>query len=149
MMEVILLEKIHNLGELGEVVRVRNGYARNFLLPQKKAMVASEEAKLRVEERRAELAAEEGKRLEAAKARADLCPKEVKVMALAMEDGKLYGSVSPADVAEALVQSGGKVEKAEVVMEVIKELGEFVVGVVLHAEVRFEVRVEVVGGEGS
>ena len=94
-MEVILLEKIQNLGDLGELVNVKNGYARNYLIPQKKAVRATDDAKALVEERRRALAEEESKRLEAAKARAELAIKAISLVRLCSEEGRLYGSVTP------------------------------------------------------
>lgn len=149
-MDIILLEKIQNLGDLGDTVKVANGYARNFLIPQKKAMRATTEAKARVEERRRQLAAEESKRLDVARARTDLGIREITVTRLAGEAGKLYGSVSPADIAEALTEAGCRIEKAEVFQPdgPIKQTGEFTADVILHPEVRFEVKITVLG-EGS
>ena len=146
-MEIILLEKIRNLGDLGDTVKVANGYARNFLIPGKKAMRATEEAKAEVEERRRQLAEEESKRQEVARARADLAVREVTITRLAGESGKLYGSVSPADIAEALTEAGCRIEKSEILQPdgPIKQPGEFVAEVILHPEVRFEVKVTVLG----
>lgn len=144
-MEIILLEKIRNLGDLGETVRVANGYARNYLIPQKKAMLATAEAKAVVEERRRQLAEEESNRLEVAQARAGLLEREITVTRLAGEGGKLYGSVSPADIAQALSEGGSAVDKAEVEQTdgPIKHTGRFAAEVVLHPEVRFTVQVSV------
>ncbi len=150
-MEIILLEKVQNLGDLGEVVRVANGYARNFLIPQKKAMRATDEAKIEVEARRRQLAEEESKRREVAQARADLAIRAVTFTRLAGEGGKLYGSVSPADIAEALSDSGTRVEKAEVFQPdgPIKQTGEFAAEVILHAEVRFRMQITVLAEHGA
>ena len=151
-MEIILLEKIRNLGDLGETVKVANGYARNYLLPRKKAMRATEEAKAEVEERRRQLAQEESKRLEVAQARADLAVRQISVTRLAAgESGTLYGSVSPADIAEALNEAGTQVEKSEIVQPdgPIKQLGEFEAEVILHPEVRFTLKITVLPGEGN
>ncbi len=150
-MEIILLEKIQNLGDLGDTVKVANGYARNFLIPQKKAMRATDEAKARVDERRRQLAEEESKRMEVAQARADLALREVTVTRLAGEAGKLYGSVSPADIAEALTEAGCRIEKAEIFQPggPIKQTGAFAADVILHPEVRFEVKITVLGEGGS
>ncbi|MEM7195987.1 MAG: 50S ribosomal protein L9 [Pseudomonadota bacterium] len=150
-MEIILLEKIQNLGDLGEVVNVKNGYARNYLIPQKKAVLATEDAKAKVEERRRQLAEEEGKRLEGAKARAELAVKEISLTRLCSEEGKLYGSVSPADIAEAMTEAGTNIEKSEVFLPEgpIKQTGEFSADVILHPEVRFAVTVSVAGEEGE
>ncbi len=150
-MEVILLEKIQNLGDLGELVKVKNGYARNFLIPQKKAVRATEDAKALVEDRRRQLAEEESKRLEAAQARAELAVKEVSVTRLCSEEGKLYGSVSPADIAETLTEAGTRIEKSEVFLPEgpIKQTGAFEADIILHPEVRFQVVVNVVGEHGE
>ncbi len=147
MMEIILLEKIQNLGDLGDTVKVANGYARNFLIPQKKAMLATTEAKARVEDHRRQLADEESNRMEVAKARADLGLREITVTRLAGETGKLYGSVSPSDIAEAMNEAGCRIEKLEIFQPdgPIKQTGEFTAVVILHPEVRFEVKVTVVG----
>ncbi len=144
-MEIILLEKIRNLGDLGETVKVANGYARNFLIPQKKAMRATDEAKAEVEERRRQLALEESKRQEVAQARADLGVREITVTRLAGEGGKLYGSVSPADIAEALTEAGCRTEKSEIVQPdgPIKQVGEFTAEVILHSEIRFDLKITV------
>lgn len=144
-MEIILLEKIRNLGDLGEVVNVKNGYARNYLIPQKKAMFANEDAKAKVEERRRELAAQESKRIEVAKARAQVLAKTVSIARLASEEGHLYGSVTTTDIAEALSQGDVNVEKSEVYLPEgpIKNIGEFTANVILHAEVSFDVTVTV------
>ena len=150
-MEVILLEKIQNLGDLGELVNVKNGYARNFLIPQKKAVRATADAKALVEERRRQLAEEESKRLEAAQARSELAIKEVSVTRLCSEEGKLYGSVSPADISETLSEAGTRIEKSEVFLPEgpIKQTGTFEADVILHPEVRFKVVVNVFGEHGE
>ena len=146
-MEIILLEKIHRLGDLGDTVSVANGYARNYLIPQKKAMLATADALAKVEARRQQLAAEESDRLEVAKARADLGIREITLTRLAGEGGKLYGSVAPTDIAEALTEAGCRIEKSEVTQAdgVIKNTGEFTADITLHPDVRFEVKVTVLG----
>ena len=150
-MEIILLEKIRNLGDLGETVKVANGYARNFLIPRKKAMRATEEAKAEVEERRRQLAMEESQRQEVAQARADLAIREITVTRLAGEGGGLYGSVSPADIAEALAEAGTQIEKAEIFQPdgPIKQIGEFEAEVILHPEVRFGLKITVQEGQSN
>jgi len=150
-MEVILLEKVQNLGDLGETVKVANGYARNFLIPRRKAVRATEQAKAQVEERRRQLALQESERLEVAQARADLAVREITVTRLARETGDLYGSVSPADIAEALMAAGTRVEKSEVLQPdgPIKRTGQFEAEVILHPEVRFTVQVHVLEGESN
>lgn len=151
MFEIILLEKVRGLGDLGETVRVANGYARNFLIPQKKAVPATAEAKAQVEERRRQLAQEEGKRREVAEARADLAVREITVTRLARETGDLYGSVSPADIAEAMQAAGARIEKSEILQPEgpFKSVGQFEAEVILHPEVRFTVQVHVEGGESN
>ena len=150
-MEVILLEKIQNLGDLGELVNVKNGYARNFLIPQKKAMRASEDAKAQVEERRRQLAEEESKRVEVATARAELATKQIAVTRLCSDEGRLYGSVTSADIAETITEAGTRIEKAEVFLPEgpIKQTGDFEAEVILHPEVRFTVKVSVAGEQGE
>ena len=150
-MEIILLEKIQNLGDLGELVNVKNGYARNFLIPQKKAVRATEDAKSLVEDRRRQLAEEESKRLEAAKARSELAVKEISVTRLCGEEGHLYGSVTPADIAEIITEAGTRIERSEVFLPdgPLKNTGSFTADVILHPEIRFEVTVNVVGEESS
>ncbi|NKB76770.1 MAG: 50S ribosomal protein L9 [Gammaproteobacteria bacterium] len=150
-MEIILLEKIQNLGDLGDAVNVRNGYARNFLIPQKKAVRATDEAKAKVEERRRQLAEDEGKRLDGARARAELAVKSISLTRLCGEEGQLYGSVSPADIAEAMTEGGTTIEKSEVFLPEgpIKQTGDFNADVILHPEVRFTISITVVGEEGA
>ena len=146
-MEIILLEKIQNVGEIGDLVNVKNGYARNFLIPQKKAMLATADAKVQVDERRRQLAEHEGKRLDGAKARADFALREITLTRLCGEQGQLYGSVSPLDIAEALTEAGAPIEKSEVIQPdgPIKHIGDFEADVILHPEVRFTVKIKVQG----
>ncbi|MBX2867149.1 MAG: 50S ribosomal protein L9 [Acidiferrobacterales bacterium] len=150
-MEIILLEKIQNVGDLGELVNVKNGYARNYLIPQKKAVRATEDAKSLVEEKRRQLAEEESKRVEAAKARAELAVKEISVSRLCSEEGKLYGSVTPADIAETMTEAGTRIEKSEVFLPEgpLKHTGDFEADVILHPEVRFSIKVNVAGEESE
>lgn len=150
-MEIILLEKIRNLGDLGDSVSVANGYARNYLIPQKKAMRATEDAKGAVEERRRDLAVQEGKRRSVAEARAHLMPRGARIKRRAAEGGKLYGSVSAADIAEALSSDAAHIERAEVALPdgPLKELGKFPVEVILHPEVRCSVLINVVAEEAG
>ncbi len=150
-MEVILLERIQNLGDLGELVKVKPGYARNFLVPQQKAVFASEDAVAKVEEARKRLAEEESKRAEVAKARAELAVREVTITRLANPDGHLFGSVTNIDVAEAMSEGDQTIERAEVYLVdgPFKEVGEYAAEIILHAEVRFDVVVKVEGEEGE
>ncbi len=146
-MEIILLERIQNIGEIGDVANVKNGYARNFLIPHKKAVLATADARAIVEERRRQLAAEEGKRLDGAKARADFAVKAITLTRLCGEEGQLYGSVSPIDIAEALTEAGTRIEKSEITQPdgPIKNVGEFEADVILHPQVRFTVKITVQG----
>jgi large subunit ribosomal protein L9 len=150
-MEVILLDRIQNLGDLGELVNVKPGYARNYLIPQRKAVPATGEAKQQVEERRKELAKLAEDRFASSKARADLASKNVQLLRkVANEEGHLFGSVSPQDIAEALSNDDITIERSEVTMPEgpLKELGSYEIDVILHPEVRFTVAVEVAAEEG-
>ncbi|MBI2382606.1 MAG: 50S ribosomal protein L9 [Gammaproteobacteria bacterium] len=137
-MEVILLEKVKNLGELGDTVKVKSGYGRNFLLPQGKALPATDANRKVFEVRKAELIKKATESLGAAKLRAEqINGKTVTIKALAAEEGKLYGSVGPADVAKAATTAGFEVRKAEVDMPSgpIRQTGSYTVNVRLHTEV--------------
>ena len=145
-MDVILLQKIRNLGNLGDQVKVRAGYARNFLIPYGKAIIATEESKAQFESRRAELEAAQADALNQARARADkLQSVRVELPTRASDEGKLFGSVGPREIAEALSATGTEVNRAEVLMPEgpIKELGEHSVELALHAEVIATVTVAV------
>jgi large subunit ribosomal protein L9 len=147
-MNVILLETVENLGSIGDLVKVKPGYGRNFLLPQGKAMLATPENMKAIEARRAELekvAAEElAKAKERSKAFENL---EVVIQANAGPEGKLFGSVGPVDIVDALAAVQVEAERAEIRMSEgpIQEVGEFTVGVHLHSEVNVDVLVRVVG----
>lgn len=146
-MEVILLEKIQNLGDLGDVVNVRPGYARNYLVPQKKAVRATADAKQKVEERRKELAEADAARLADSESRAADLPSEVVVKRRASDEGKLFGSVSPVDISELLATAEIEVQRSEISMPEgpIKELGEHEIEVIFHPEVRRPLKVIVEG----
>ena len=150
-MEVILLENIRNLGELGELVSVKPGFGRNYLIPQGKAVFASEDAKEKVDAARRELAQQEAKRLEVAKARAELAAREVTIKRLANAEGHLFGSVANVDIAEALSNDEVTIEKSEVYLVdgAFKEVGQYNAEVILHTDVRFDVTVDVVGEESD
>jgi large subunit ribosomal protein L9 len=145
-MEVILLEKIQNLGSLGDLVSVKPGYARNFLIPYGKAVHATEEARVKVDERRIELAKLDEERLDVARAKADRLPEELTITRKASEEGKLYGSVSSIDIAEILHGQGIAVSRSEVSLPhgPIKEIGETDLDILLHAEIRASILVKVV-----
>jgi len=148
-MQIILLEKVANLGNLGDVVRVKNGYARNFLIPQKMAKRATDAALKEFEARRAELEKVQADKLAAAQAVAQrLEGHSVSITQKAGVDGRLFGSVTNADVADGLRKAGfDAVEKAQVRMPngQLKSVGEFPAQVALHADVLVDVTVLVEG----
>jgi large subunit ribosomal protein L9 len=147
-MEVILLENIGNLGALGDKVDVKPGYGRNFLIPQGKAVPATEDNVAKFEARRAELEAAAADTLAAAAARGEALTAlgSVDIAATAGEEGKLFGSVGTRDIAEALTAAGCEVDKAEVRLPegAIRELGEFEIMIQLHAEVTASVAINIV-----
>jgi len=147
-MQVILMEKVINLGQLGDVVKVKNGFARNFLIPQGRAKRATENNVADFAARRAELEAAEAAKLVDAQARgAKLEGLTVQIVQKAGVDGKLFGSVTNADVAAALVAQGHKVEKSQVHMQTghLKQIGDHSITVSLHPDVVANVTVTVVG----
>lgn len=137
-MQVILLEKVGRLGNLGDKVNVKSGYGRNFLLPYGKAVAATEANVAEFEQRRAELEAAAAGRRAAAEVRAgQLAELSVTIAANAGDEGKLFGSIGTRDIAEAITKAGVAVEKSEVRLPngVIRETGEFEVDVQLHSDV--------------
>ncbi len=147
-MNVILLESVENLGGIGDLVKVKPGYGRNYLLPQGKAALATEANMKAIEARRAELEKAAAEELAKAKVRSKAFEGlEVIIQANAGAEGKLFGSVGPVDVVEALGAVQVEVERAEVRMPdgPIQEIGDFTVGIHLHSEVKAEVLVHVVG----
>jgi large subunit ribosomal protein L9 len=146
-MQVILLEKVRNLGNLGDQVNVKAGYGRNFLIPQGKAVFATENNVKQFEERRAELEKAAADVLAAAQARAaKLDGLTVTITRKAGEEGKLFGSVGTSDIAEAAsAATGVEIEKQEVVMPhgAFRETGEFEVEVALHSDVSQNITVVV------
>ncbi len=149
-MNVILLESVENLGGIGDLVKVKPGYGRNFLLSQGKAALATDQNMKQIEARRAELekaAAEE--RAKANVRAAAINGVELVIPANAGSEDKLFGSVGPIDIAEALIAIQVEVERSEIRMPdgPIHELGEFKIGVHLHGEVDAEVTVRVVAAE--
>jgi large subunit ribosomal protein L9 len=149
-MNVILLDKVENLGDIGDLVTVKPGYGRNFLLPQGKATLATKANIAEVEARRAELEKAAAEELDAAKARAKLIDgMELVVPANAGEEGKLFGSVGPVDICEAFAKVGVEVERAEVRMPEgpIHELGDYEIGLHLHADVNVDINLKVVPEE--
>lgn len=148
-MQVILLEKVVNLGDLGDVVRVRNGYARNFLIPQKKARRATTEAIAEFEARRAELEKAQAERLAAAQAvAAKLADLRVEITQKAGVDGRLFGSVTTMDIAAALNAQGfDGIVKSQVLLAdgAFKAVGEYSAQVALHPDVVVDIAVIVIG----
>ncbi len=147
-MQIILLEKVINLGNLGEIVRVKDGYARNFLIPERKARRATESAKAEFEAKRVELEKAAAVKLTASQAEGEkLNGATVKVSQKAGVDGRLFGSVTNHDIAEELGKMGFKVSKSQVRMPTgpIKVVGDSKVGVSLHTDVLVEVTVSVLG----
>lgn len=145
-MELILLEKVQNLGDLGDKVKVKPGYGRNYLVPSGKAVPATAKNLADFEARRAELEKLAWKKLSSAEERkAALEGFEVTVSANASDEGKLYGSIGPREIALAVTERGIQLEKSEVVMGEgpIRYTGEHVVLVHLHADVETEIKVTV------
>ena len=147
-MQIILLEKVVNLGNLGDIVKVKDGYARNFLIPNKQARRATKEALAEFEVRRAELEKIAAEKLAAAQAQGEkLAGSTVQINQKAGVDGRLFGSVTNADIAEALVKQGFAVEKAQVRLPEgpLKLVGDHAVQISLHTDVLVDVTVAVIG----
>ena len=149
-MNVILLESVENLGGIGDLVKVKPGYGRNYLLPQGKAALATDENMKQIEARRAELEKAAADELAKANARAKaINGLELVIPANAGSEDKLFGSVGPIDVAEAFAAVQIEVERSEIRMPdgPIHQLGDFQIGVHLHGDVNAEVTVRVVAAE--
>ena len=147
-MQIILLEKVVNLGNLGDIVKVKDGYARNFLIPNKKARRATKDAIAEFEVRRAELEKSAAEKLAAAQAEGEkLNGLTVQIGQKAGVDGRLFGSVTNADIAAALTKQGFAVEKAQVRLPEgpLKMVGDHPVQVSLHTDVLVDVTVSVLG----
>lgn len=144
-MEVILLERVEKLGQIGDIVNVKNGFARNYLLPNKKALRANEANKKVFESNRAKIESDNAeKRSEAEKASTGVDGKTVQLIRQASNVGALYGSVSARDIVEALEAEGAKVSKSQVVLDrPIKAIGMHEVKIALHPEVAVTVKVNV------
>jgi large subunit ribosomal protein L9 len=137
-MEVILLEKIANLGNLGDKVTIKSGYGRNFLVPQGKAVAATAKKIAEFEARRAELEKAAAERLNAAKARGEALSKlQIVITHKAGDEGRLFGSVGTHNIAEAITQAGVAVEKHEIRLPngAIRHTGEFPIDINLHSDV--------------
>ena len=147
-MQVILLDKVVNLGNLGEIVKVKDGYARNFLIPSGRARRATEAAKAEFEARRAELEKQAAEKLAAAQAQRDkLNGQTIKLTQKAGVDGRLFGSVTNHDIADELRRQGFEVHKSQVRMPMgpIKTVGDSSVQVSLHTDVDVDITVSVYG----
>ena len=147
-MQVILLERVVNLGNLGDIVKVKDGYGRNYLIPQGKAKRATEANKAEFEQRRAELEKQQAEQLAAAQARGEkLAGYTLQVTQKAGVDGRLFGSVTNGDIAEQLTAQGFQVAKSEVRLPngPLKTIGDHPVSVALHHDVVVDITVSVLG----
>ena len=147
-MEVILLERVRKLGVLGQKVKVKAGYGRNFLIPEGIAVSATKENTQKFEARRAELEKIEAQHLKAAQTRGEalLALGAITIKAKAGEEGKLFGSVGTRDIAEIVTKAGFELQKSEVHMPLgaLRNIGEYDIDVELHGDVRLVVRVNIV-----
>lgn len=147
-MEVILLEKIRNVGALGELVKVKAGFARNYLIPQKKAVTANDANRAKFESQRADLEKRDAELLSTAQTRAEKINAApiVTIHAKVADEGKLYGSVGIHEVAEAITKSGIEIHKSEIKMPSgpIRHVGEYEIHVFLHSDVTATIKVVVV-----
>ena len=147
-MQLILLEKVRNLGDLGDLVNVKTGYGRNFLIPHGKAVLANATNKAAFETRRAELEKTQKVALNNAKARAaKIDGLTVQIAGKVGEEGRLFGSVGTVDIAEAVIKLGFDIDRAEIHLPngPLKMVGDFEVPVSLHAEVNIKIIVSVIG----
>ena len=149
-MEIILLQKVDNVGGIGDLVRVKSGYARNYLIPQGKATLATPENKAKFELRRAELEAKAAAELSAAQARA----KKLEGLVLKIEmqagaEGKLFGSVGTVDIAEAIAKQGVEVERSEIRLPdgPLRSVGDHQVVLHLHTDVNVEIKIVIEAAE--
>ncbi len=146
-MEIILLEKIANLGALGDRVKVKPGYARNFLIPKGKATAATAANLARFEARRAELERIAAEMLARAKTRAEQLAELIVTLSVKTgSEGRLFGSVGPADIANAVSAAGIELQKQEVRLPLgsIRQIGEYDVDLHLHSEVKTQIRVNII-----
>ena len=146
-MEIILLEKIINLGELGDIVNVKDGYGRNFLIPQGKAKRATESNKAEFEIKRAEIEKQQAALLKVAQKRTkDLDGFVLEIKQKSGIDGKLFGSVTNVDITEAINNAGHEVVKSEIRMPdgPIKNTGDYMITLTLHQEANVEIKVTVI-----
>jgi large subunit ribosomal protein L9 len=149
-MEIILLQKVDNVGGIGDLVRVKSGYARNYLIPQGKATLATPENKAKFELRRAELEAKAAAELAAAQARAKkLEGLTLKIEMQAGAEGKLFGSVGTVDIAEAIAKQGVEVERSEIRLPdgPLRSVGDHQVVLHLHTDVNVEIKIVIEAAE--
>lgn len=150
-MKIILLEKIAKLGNFGDLVEVKNGFGRNYLCPQGKAIPATKDNLARFEKIRAELEAKQADLLVAAKARADKIAalETIQLSVKAGDSGKLFGSIGTRDIVEALKAAGVETQRSEILMPegALRHTGEFELNVRLHADVNTAIKVAVVAQE--
>jgi len=147
-MEVILMEKVANLGELGDVVKVKDGFARNFLIPHGKAKRATEANRKEFESKRAELEKAQAEQLAAAKSRGEkLEGLTLQIAQKAGPDGRLFGSVTNYDIVEGLKKQGHEVERSQIRMPQgpLKQVGDYPIQVALHTDVTATIKVSVLG----
>jgi large subunit ribosomal protein L9 len=147
-MEVILMEKVANLGELGDVVKVKDGFARNFLIPHGKAKRATEKNRKEFESKRADLEKAQAEQLSQAKSRGEkLEGLTLQITQKAGPDGRLFGSVTNYDIVEALKKQGHEIERANVRMPQgpLKQVGDFPIQIALHTDVTATIKVSVLG----
>ena len=147
-MEIILLEKVRNLGKLGDKLNVKSGYARNFLVPEGKAVFATKANIEAFEARKIELEKAQAENLQAAQARADKVNALgiITIASAAGEEGKLFGSIGVRDIAEAVTTAGLELERSEVSLPdgPIRALGEYEVDILLHSDVVAKIKIAVV-----
>lgn len=147
-MEIILLEKIRNLGGLGDKVKVKPGYGRNYLVPQGKAVYATKDNLAKFEVRRAELEKLEAEHLATAKAKQEKLAalKVITITAKAGEEGKLFGSIGTRDIAEAVSNAGVEIHKSDIhlPMGVLRQVGEYEIEVELHSDVDAVIKISIV-----
>ena len=151
-MEIILLEKVDNVGGIGDLVRVKSGYARNYLIPQGKATLATPENKAKFESRRAELEAKAAAELAAAQARAkQLEGLVIKIEMPAGAEGKLFGAVGTVDIAEEITKRGIEIERSEIRLPdgPLRVAGEHVIELHLHTDVNVELKVVIEAAEAA
>ena len=149
-MDIILLEKISKLGDIGETVKVKSGFARNYLFPNKKAIRATEENKKVYEEKKEELEKANLEKIKSAKEKVGLLPKKVKIYREASEQGALFGSVTSRDIVKEFNDDNINISAKDVILKSnIKNIGEYEVEVVLHPEVISKIKVYVKNIEES